>query len=268
MNQQAFKTLRVITILVTITLIFASIAGAFLPATYAHDSESMAAQGIGQDYVNLFLIVPLLIVSYTLAARSNKLWTLIYGGVLFYILYSYVIYAFGVHFNRFFLVYCATLGLSIYGFIIYMMGIRQIDLSTWFKDPPVKLVSIYIFAVAVIFYVLWLKTVGPPLFNGSIPKEISDYDMVVNPVHVIDISFALPALIIGSVLLWRKSSLGYLIVSLAMVFMIVLTIALAGMVIMLVVRNISEDYTVAVVFGVLTISSIIIAILLFRTIEQ
>ena len=45
------------------------------------------------------------------------------------------------------------------------------------------------------------------------------------------------------------------IASIALVFMVLLTLALAAMVLVLVVKGISEDFTVALVFGVLTENS-------------
>jgi preprotein translocase subunit SecF len=49
--------------------------------------------------------------------------------------------------------------------------------------------------------------------------------------------------------------------------MVLLTLALAAMVLMLFVRGISEDFTVAIVFGILSITSVTILILLFRKIS-
>jgi hypothetical protein len=228
----------------------------------------MAAQGMGQDIVDLFLVVPLLLVSFYFLARKGRIAALIYGGTLFYILYSFIVYCFGVHFNRLFLFYCAILGLSVYAFILYMMDIVKSDVAGWLERAPVKLISFYLVAVAVIFYVLWLRSIVPALIKNSVPAEVSDYGLPVNPVHVIDLSFALPGLIIGAVLIRRKRNLGYIIASLALVFMILLTIALAGMVIMLVVRDISEDFTVAIVFGILILTSVTLAFLLFRKVNS
>lgn len=42
---------------------------------------------------------------------------LVWSGVLLYLIYAYVIYAFDVHFNSLFLVYVAILGLSFYALI-------------------------------------------------------------------------------------------------------------------------------------------------------
>ncbi len=266
MENNHIKILRPLTVLLAVILLIVSAAGAFLPSTYARDAASMAAQGIGQDIVNLLLVVPLLMLSFYYYTKKNRTGTLVYGGTLFYILYSFIIYCFGVHFNRLFLLYCSTLGLSLYAFIIYFRDILKADVSTWFDRAPVKTVSVYIFAVAIVFYALWFKALVPALIRDTVPAEVSDYGLLVNPVHVIDLAFALPGLIIGAVLIRERKSAGYIIASLALVFMIILTIALAGMVITLAVRGISEDYTIAVVFGILTLFTIAVAYLLFRRI--
>ena len=264
MNLPNLKTLRILTILLAIVLATVSFAGAFLPSTYERDDPSMAAQGVGQDLVNLFLVVPVLLVSFYLTTRNRKVATLVYGGTLFYILYSFIIYCFGVHFNRLFLLYCATLGISLYAFILFMRDVQRLDVGSWFVRAPVKLVSFYLLFVAAVFYALWLKSVVPALIDDTVPPEVADYGLLVNAVHVIDLAFALPGLVIGALLLLQKRELGYLIASLALIFMIILTLALAGMVIMLFVRDISEDFTVAIVFGVLALVTAFISVLMFR----
>jgi hypothetical protein len=260
------KILRILTILLALSLTLVSIAGAFFPDTYERDSASLAAQGAGQDLVDLFVAVPLLLVTFFLASHGNRKAALLYAGTLGYIMYSFVIYCFGVYFNQFFLLYCLTLSLSLYAFILVFSDLKGQQVELWFEQAPVKLISVYLGFVALVFYVLWLKSVVPAIIHNEIPKEVSDYNLLVNPVHVIDLVFALPGLLIGAVLIWRRQGVGFIIASLALVFMVLLTLALAAMVLMLVVRGISEDYTVAIVFGILSITSVSMLLLLFRKI--
>ena len=262
------KILRILTILLSLSLAIASIAGAFFPGTYSRDSVSLGAQGVGQDLVDLFVGVPLLLISFYYAAKGSRVFTLIYGGILFYILYSFIIYCFGINFNQFFLLYCLTLSLSLFSFILLFSDLMGQGVEGWFEKAPVNLVSVYLFVVAFIFYLLWLKSIVPALIHNEVPKDVSDYNLLVNPVHVIDLVFALPGLIIGAVLIRRKLGLGYMIASFALVFMVLLTLALAAMVLLLVIRGISEDYTVAIVFGVLSVSSVILSVLLFRKMKR
>jgi hypothetical protein len=258
------KILRILTALLALSLTIVSVGGAFFPETYARDSESLAAQGAGQDLVDLFLGVPLLLISFHFTKKGSRVATLIYGGTLFYIMYSFVIYCFGVHFNKFFLLYCLTLSLSLYSFILLFSYLSYQRVEEWFERAPVKMISTYLFVVALIFYLMWLRSIVPAIIHDQVPKDVSDYNLLVNPVHVIDLVFALPGLIIGSVLIRRNLGLGYIIASLALVFMVLLTLALAAMVLVLVVRGISEEFTVAIVFGVLSVTSVIVSVLLFR----
>ncbi len=261
------KILSVITVLLAVSLTAVSIAGAFFPSTYERDSASMAAQGVGQDLVDLFIAVPLLLVTFFLAVRGSRKAAFLLAGTLAYILYSFVIYCFGLYFNRFFLLYCLTLGLSLYAFILVFSDLKKLKVEEWFEEAPVRLISGYMVFVALVFYILWLKSLVPAILQNEIPREVSEYNLLVNPVHVIDLAFALPGLLIGSVLLWRKAATGYIIAAVSLVFMVILTLALAAMVIVLVVRGISEDFTVATVFGVLSILSAIMLILLFRKLK-
>lgn len=261
------RILWFLTILLALSLAIVSVAGAFFPETYTRDSPSLGAQGAGQDLVDLFVGVPLLLLSFYYTIKGSRVATLIYGGTLFYILYSFIIYCFGIHFNRFFLLYCLTLSLSLFSFILLFAHLRHQQVEKWFEYAPVKMVSVYLFVVALIFYILWLKSIVPAIIHNQVPKDVSDYNLLVNPVHVIDLVFALPGLITGAVLIWKKQGLGYIIASFALVFMVLLTLALAAMVLVLVVRGISEDFTVAIVFGVLSVTSVIFSLLLFRRIK-
>ncbi len=268
MNLPNLKALRIMTILLVVSLSLVSAAGVFLPGTYARDSASMAAQGVGQDVVDLFLGVPLLIVTFVYTSRGSRLGTLLYAGTLFYILYSFIIYCFGVFFNQWFLLYCLTLALSLYSFILVMSGLKGLNVAGWFDRAPVKTVSIFVLFVALVFYAMWLKSLVPAIINKSVPVELMEYKLPVNAVHVIDLAFALPGLVLGSVLLWRGKGMGYVIASVALVFIILLSLVLAAIVIVLARREISEDLSVAFVFGGLTVVSLVVAVLWFRKIKS
>jgi hypothetical protein len=265
----ADKQLRIITILslaLVVSLTIVSYSGAYIASTYARETESMAAQGTGQDIVDLFLVVPLLIISLIFINKNNKVAFYIYSGTVFYILYSFVIYSLGVNFNKLFLLYCTTLGLSLYIFILIMYEFSRINVENWFSNKvPVRFIAIYLILISIMFYLLWLKEIIPAILNNSIPKSVSDYNLLVNPVHVIDIAFALPGLIITAILLMKKHRLGYILTPIALVFTIILAIALTGMVILLKVRGIAEDTSVAGIFITLAVIS---SILLFAFLKN
>lgn len=262
------RILGILTILLAGTLAAVSAAGVFLSGTYERESASIAAQVIGQDMVDLFLVVPLLLISFRMARRGSRTWILIYGGVLAYLMYSFVIYAFGLRFNRFFLLYCATLGLSLYAFVVWMKGAARMEWNRWFGNLPVRGTAVFLFLVAAIFYGLWLSATLPPAIKGSVPDDIRENGFMINPVHVIDMAFALPALITAGVLLWKRKSLGYLLAAVSLVFIVLLTVALAAMMAVLQIRGIGEDPTVIAVFAVICLVSVALLVPVFRTLTR
>jgi hypothetical protein len=158
--------------------------------------------------------------------------------------------------------------LSLFTFIVFIYALSKKDIEQWFGETlPVRSTAAYLIIIAVLFYLLWLKDVLPAVLTNTVPPTVSDYNLLVNPVHVIDISFALPGLIITAVLLIKKHKLGYIFTPMALVFIILLTIALIGMVIMLQVRDISDDTSVTGIFIVLTIISSIVLFLFLKNIR-
>ena len=266
MDNVQLRTLTILSILLAITLAIASFFGIFITDTYERDTASMAAQGIGQDIVNLFFVLPILIISLVFIQRNSKMAWLIFSGTLLYIMYSFVIYCFGVNFNRMFLIYCATLGLSLYAFILALIKLNSMDAGAWFEDGiPRRTIGIYLIVVAGLFYLLWLKDVVPAIIANTTPKTVSDYKVLVNPVHVTDMAFALPGLIVSAWLLMKKKSMGYILAPISLVFMMLLTVALAGMVIVVKMRGIAEDMSIAAIFLVIAVIS---ALFLYRFLKH
>jgi hypothetical protein len=269
MVKKNLKTIMILSILLILSLAVVSAVGAFVPGTYARDAASMAAQGMGQDLVDLFFVVPLLVISLVFMLRGNRAAFLIYGGTVFYTLYSFIIYALGVHFNILFLMYCLTLGLSLYAFILVLLELSSMEVESWFGPKlPVRITGIYLILISVMFYVLWLKDVVPPLLKNSIPKSVSDYGLLVNPIHVIDMAIALPGLVIAAVLLMRKQRLGIILAPISLVFVIILAIALVGMVMMLKIKGVSDDTSIAGIFIILALLSIVQLLVFLKNLEM
>jgi len=95
-----------------------SLMGISDPRTYGKETLNWAEQAVGQDWVNLCVVFPVLLISSFFVLRRDSFKTfLIWLGVLIYLSYSYILYPFFVHFGPLFLLYVATLGLSFYAFV-------------------------------------------------------------------------------------------------------------------------------------------------------
>ncbi len=261
------KAIIILTIVLAAALAIVSFFGAFDTATYERDAPSLAAQGAGQDFVDLVIVVPLLILSLVFVPRKSRAALFILAGAVFYILYSFCIYAFGIHFNTFFLLYCLILGSSLYLFILVILELIRMNVQNGFSEKaPIRLTATYLILIAGLFYVLWFKDIIPAILNNTIPKAVSDYDLLVNPVHVLDMAVALPGLVLTAVLLMKKRRLGFILAPIVLVFIILLAIALAAMVFVSQARGFTEDPSIAYIFVVMAAISTVFLYLFLKSI--
>jgi len=133
------------------------------------------SQAIGQDIVTLGAALPALVVGAILASRGSERARLVWLGVLTYLVYTYIIYAFHVRFNPLFLVYVALLGCSLYALIgdLATTDFAHIKPRSSGK-APLRAVGIFLAVVVVLFYFSWLGEVVPALISGEVPQSVVD----------------------------------------------------------------------------------------------
>ena len=179
------KTALWLSVIDGLLVLLASASGIFLKSIYTKETPSWAFQGIGQDSVNLVAVIVLLITTYFVSKGSVKAF-LVWSGVLLYLLYAYIIYAFDVHFNSLFLVYVAILGLSFYALVSSVMHMHLDSLKASFPaTTPARAVSVFLLVLGMVFYLLWLREDIPALLTGQIPPSVTAANLPTNPVHVL-----------------------------------------------------------------------------------
>jgi hypothetical protein len=251
---------------IVILSLIASFFGVFYgDAVYAREVLSYKTQGIGQDLVTLCIVIPVFIISMWSAWQKKAVGLLFWGGCLFYFFYTYTIYSFGLHYNRFFLVYCVLLGLSTYGFIYFLL---QYTPRMVMSDVHMHFIPIYLFIIAGVFYLLWLSEEIPSMITNTIPKSVSDANIMTNPVHIVDISFCLPLLILTGVLIRKHKVLGYLLVPVALLFSILLALAIICMLIVMSLNHVAIDYVLTVIFSLIAVFSIFLLVTTTKTLRK
>ena len=93
---------------ITILLAIAGGSGVLVEDLY-RDNPSLVAQAFGQDLITLAVALPALVISAIFAGRGSTRGRLVWLGVVAYVVYTYVTYAFGIRFNPLFLAYLALL---------------------------------------------------------------------------------------------------------------------------------------------------------------
>ena len=235
----------------------ASFAGVYLPGTYAHETPSWAAQGVGQDIVNLLVVLPALLASTYFVAKGSVRGLLVWLGLLVYIVYSYVLYAFFVHFNRLFLVYTAVLGLAFWTLVGTVVNLHPDRLAAAFdRERTYRGQVVYLMGSSLLFVVLWLSDIVPALVSGTAPRDVTEVGLPVNPIHVLDLAFALPAMIVTALSLRKRRLFGLLLAVPLMTFAAVMGTAIVGMSIVMQFRRLAAntDVVVGVCIGLTAIA--------------
>lgn len=232
----------------------ASLGGIFWSAVYARETVSWRVQGMAQDWVDLVVAAPWLAIAALFTLRGSRRGALLLGGAFAYTAYSFAIYAFAVHFNGLFLVYVATLGLSVYGLVDLARSLAGERVHTWFDDrAPRRLASGAMMAFAVVFALLWLAQILPALATGTEPAELAEVGLVTNPVHVLDLAIVLPLLFIGGLLLRRRRDSGYVLGAILLGFSVLMDLAILAMMVSLRRHGLAPDDVLTAVFTVMTL---------------
>lgn len=249
---------------ITVLLVVAAGCEVFLSGLY-RDAPSFAAQARGQDIFSLFVVVPTFVISAFLAGRGSLRARLVWLGVLINLVYTYVIAAFDVRFNPLFLVYVALLGCSLYGLI---GGLGTANMTTikasLTEKAPIRVVSVFLAALAALFYPPWLNEVVPALMTGQIPPSVQNDGTPTNAVHVLDMAWILPAFGITAVSLWRRQALGYTLARPILTFVVLLALAILSMVVFMARQGLPVAAPQVVVFGALFATSLVLLVWYMR----
>jgi hypothetical protein len=233
----------------------ASAGGVWLPSTYAHETASWAAQGTGQDFVNLLVVVPWLLVGAVGVARGWSAAKPLLGGALVYVAYSYALYAFAVHFNALFLVYCAALGLSFWMLARLCLDAARAPDRDAPAPGPARLAGGVLVAQGLAFYLLWLAEDVPALVAGRPPATLAEVGLVTNPVHVIDLALALPAMIGAGVGVLRRRPAAAWAAMVMLSFGLLMATAIGGMIVVMRARGLPRAMAPAAAMAVVAVAS-------------
>jgi hypothetical protein len=185
------------------------------------------AQSTAQDAVDFFLVLPVFVLSGLYVFRGERLAEPIWGGALIYLVYTFIIYCFAVHFNVLFLAYVAILGLSAYGLVYFVRRqVRRPGVRVLSSGRPAHVIGIYFLVVAVLFFLLWLADIIPAILQGITPPSLVAAGLVTNPVHILDLAIFLPGVFIVGLMLRRQHPLGLLFAPALLVFFVLMDITI------------------------------------------
>lgn len=232
---------------------------------YRYDTVSSAAQMQANDLVTLALGLPLLIVSFTLAARGSLRGRLLLTGTLGFFLYTYTSMTFGAAYNPLFLLYVAIWSLSLFASILSIQAIDVTALPQHFSPRlPRRSIAGLLFAAGGFLLVAWLGRIVPSLLGGETPALENTTTLFI---QALDLGVIVPLSFLSASLLLYRSAWGYLLASVAVIKFLTLGLAVSAMGINMTRVGVPVSPIELVVFSGLTLVNMIMVGLLLKHIK-
>lgn len=234
---------------------------------YHHMSADVAIQGIAQDYITLFIGVPLLFISLFLSRNDSLKGKFLLAGTLGYFLVSYLFYMVMGMYNELFLVYILLTSMSFFAFTLMLLSFRREDINSYFIPKlPVKFIGGFLIFNSIVITLLWLSVIIPPLLEGAVyPAAVEHYTTLI--VQGLDLSILLPAAFLTGILLIKRNSFGYLLAPVYMVFLSILMTALSAKIIGMSMVGVSAGPAI-IIIPLINGIAIICAVLILKNIKE
>lgn len=209
MAVQKGKLFSTLTLLLAFMASVSSLGGLFIEGLYL-DNDLVTSAWHGNDLVTLCIVVPMMLLAlFNLRNNSSKA-KLFWLGSLWYMVYNYMFYMFGATFNNFFLLYVALFTLSTFTLIFALIHTDARKISQSFStNTPVKWISGFMLFFAVMLGLMWIMLSLSFVITGEVHQSISQTGHTTAVVFAVDLSLLIPSLLLGGILLLKRSPWGY-----------------------------------------------------------
>ena len=252
-----------LSIAIAALMAIASAFGLFASGTY-HDNDWARSGFRGNDLVSLAFAVPLLLGSLVMARHGSVKAHVVWLGTLAYALYNYLFYLFGAAFNDLFLVYVGLVALSVWALVLGLISTNPGRVHDELApDRPSWWVAGNMLLIALFLAVAWISQSLAYVANGKLPQNIIDSGIHISIVFALDLSFIVPAMVVGAWMYWSRNVWGATLAGILVVKAAAYTIALISMSIFAAASDIDGAWRFIPVWLAMSIVSVISCWLLF-----
>lgn len=184
----------------------AGAAGLLWPALYEDPELFIRAGWLGNDWVTLLVLVPLLGWSTWSAARGSAVGALVWLGALDAALYNFAFYVFGAAPNRLLVVYIALVAASLLAMLVGLVNLRAEAFPA--TGPRTRrIVAGYMLAWALLLALLWTVQAGSLAVTGQ-PPDLNGSTHAFRVTAALDLILVVPFVALAGVLLLRHRAWG------------------------------------------------------------
>ncbi len=205
------ENLRVAYVLSTIVVVLSaatSLIGLLFPVVYRGNWGGMS---LANDGITLVIVVPTLALAIIYSARGSLRARLLWLGALFYMLYNYAFYIFGISVTKLYVPWIAIFALSAVSVTLIMLNVDVEAIGRAFSPrTPGRWIAAYLAFAGVMISFLWISQWLKFVFTGHVP-EVNGSQDAYHVIAAVDLAFAVPMLISSAWLLFRRHPWGYVL---------------------------------------------------------
>ncbi len=198
----------VLSTMVVVLSAASSLVGLLSPGIYRGNWGGMS---LANDGITLVVAVPTLALAIIYSARGSLRARLLWLGALFYMLYNYAFYIFGIPVTKLFVPWIATFAISAVSVTLIMLNLDVEAIGRAFGPrTPGRWIAAYMAFAAVMISFLWISQWLKFVFTGHLP-EVNGSQDAYHVIAAVDLAFAVPMLASSAWLLFRRHPWGYVL---------------------------------------------------------
>jgi hypothetical protein len=192
-----------------VLMVASSLLGLFDHGLYREGAWASEALR-GGDLVTLAVAAPLLAFALLRTIRGSLQWPAAWIGLLGYSVYNYGFYVFGPTFNDAFLLHIMAMSVSLFGITFGLPSMHWRDVGERFRnDRWARWIGGVLVAVGVLQGAAWMVLIVRFVVTGELLEQIPVAGQ--HLIFALDLTLMMPALVIAGVLLYRRTTIGYVL---------------------------------------------------------
>ena len=224
-KEERIITLKVLSALIAISALTASIIGIVYPDIYKPIVLFDAMSFIFiQDLISVAAAILLLIIT-LFGKKENMKLDIFRTALIGYMFYAYGMYVLGSLYNYLYLLYQAIFSLSIFYFINAFTGIEYERLEFRMPKSLRLIIAVFCAVTPVVFAPQWISLILEWTHNGLRPNG-GNFNFFVS-LPILGLCFIIPVFVLSSIFLFRKKILGVLLSGILLIKFITLFIAVS-----------------------------------------
>ena len=188
---------------IAVAVLTCTLAGLLDPDFYHLVNPVLLPGTYGQDWMSL-AAVPVFLWAIRSAKRGSLRGLIVWLGLLAYYLYGYALYAFGPQYTSRYPLYVAIVGLAAFTLVMVSLSLDIPAFDSHLRGRiPARLISALFLTIVISLAPVWMAMMISAIRDGK-PSLFAT-------IHVLDLAFVFPTLIVTAFGLWRQRPWSYVL---------------------------------------------------------